>query len=275
MMKNDLNSIFAWYPLVKDVVPTPRTVLIPQVGNFDHNEALAYGRPSKDPEMRRIVDEACKAAKSLGGYPIFIKSDQLANKHSWVESCFIDSDAQMEKGIKNILEFTLMLMFGPDFGGLAVREFLELDWKFHAFEGMPVAREFRFFVKNGSVQCRHPYWFPSCLRNIDCEDWMPKLREMQRLNPEEKALLDDYALKISKAVEPLNAPDNYWSLDFCIDKKGKWWFTDMATGLESFHYTSCEFCPEDMRANYGDMEDLSEVYTKQQLEEKFKKYKNS
>lgn len=272
-MKYDLNSIFAWYPLVKDIVPTPRTVMILMEGTFESfDEALVYNRPSKDPEMRRLVSAACNAAHELGGYPVFLKSDQLANKHDWKNSCFVASDEQMENGIKNLLEFTLMLMIGPDFRGIAIREFLELDWRFHAFEGMPVAREFRFFIKNGKVQCRHPYWFPACLRNIDCEDWMPKLREIQQISAEEVDLLDGYALKISEAVEPLKAPENYWSLDFCITKEGKWYLTDIATGEDSFHYNTCGFAPEDMK-QYPDPEDVSEIYTMKQMDEKIRESK--
>jgi hypothetical protein len=289
-MNNDLNSIFTWYPLIKDVVPTPDTTLIPQYKKYgaakDHpfkslDDALLYKKPSTDPGMRYLVNEACRAAH-LYGYPVFIKSDQLANKHDWIDSCFVTSDEQMEAGIKNIVEFTMMLMMGPDFRGLAVRRFIELDWKFHAFNGMPVAREFRFFIKNGDVQCWHPYWFPAALRNIDDEDWMPKLREIQKLSSGEHSMLVTLCKQISHAVEPLGAKDNYWSIDWCQSKEGalqnpdgsysggRWYMTDMATGENSFHYTSCEFAPPEMKAEYGDMDDLSDVYTMGQMSQKRK-----
>ena len=262
-----LNSLFTWYPLIKDLVPTPKTVMIPLKGELeDLDEALCY-RPTKDPAMRNLADSAIEAVHSLGGYPVFVKGDESANKHDWVESCYVTSDEQMEKGIKNMLEFTFMVMMGPDFRGVAVREFLNLDWKFHAFSGMPIAREFRFFIENGYVQCWHPYWFPACMQRVDDEDWLPKLREIQKLSFEELDLLDKYSRTISKAVEPLGAKDNYWSLDYCIDKKDVWYLTDMAYGPDSYHYATCTHAPEQMRKQYGDPEDMKKVTTLKQLKQ--------
>ena len=96
-----------------------------------------------------------------------------------------------------------MVMGNLNFGGVVVREFLDLPHTFHAFSGMPVSREFRYFIKNGSVLCRHPYWFPSCMRRVTCEDWLPKLKKIQVLNKTTMELCDEYALKISKAVKKL------------------------------------------------------------------------
>ena len=54
--KNPPNSLFTWFPLVKDIVNTPKTVMIPMARRFgDDEEVLAYNRPSLDPEMRRLV----------------------------------------------------------------------------------------------------------------------------------------------------------------------------------------------------------------------------
>ena len=179
----------------------------------------------------------------------------------------------MEPHIKNLFEFTLMVMMGPNFRGVAVRQFLNLAWEFHAFEGMPVAREFRIFVKDNLVQCIHPYWFPSCMQRVDDEGWLLKLREIQKLAPHEVDLLTGYSVAVSRAVEKLGAKDNYWSLDFCVDKGGKWYLTDMAYGPDSYHYSSCQFAPEEMRERYPDPEDLTEATTVKQIEAKFARLK--
>jgi hypothetical protein len=259
--KLKLSSLFAWYPLIEKVVSTPKTVMIPMKREFrSFDEALSYEH-TEEPEMRRLIDAAIGAVPFLGGYPIFLRSDETSNKHGWRESCFVTSDQEMERGVKNILEFTLMQMFGLSFGGIVVREFLELPHVFHAFSGMPVSREFRYFVKNGSILCRHQYWFPSCMRRVDREDWLPRLRKLQVLDEKTKDVLDGYALKVSEAVEPLKASENCWSVDFCFAKGRGWVLTDMAVGNDSYHYTRCPNSPEDQKKMYPDPEDLSEVTT--------------
>ena len=52
-------------------------------------------------------------------------------------------------------------------GGFAGREFLELDWTFRAFHGkMPVSTEVRTFLRDGAIECMHPYWPPEAI-----SDW--------------------------------------------------------------------------------------------------------
>jgi len=267
------NSLFIWYPLIKGVVPSPKTVMIPQERSFtSYDDALTCDR-TEEPEMRRLIDLAIEAVPSLGGYPVFLRSDETSNKHDWRKSCYITGDEQVEKGIKNILEFTLMVMAGLDFNGVVIREFLELPHGFHAFSGMPVSKEFRYFIEDGEILCRHPYWFPSCMRRVDDEGWLPKLRELQVLDEDTKAVLDGHALKISEAVEPLEAPGNHWSVDFCYAEKRGWMVTDMATGKDSYHYTSCPRAPEEQKKHYPDPEDLSGVTTLKSEEEKWKRFR--
>ena len=274
---NNLNSFFKWYPLIKDIVPTPKTIMIPREKEFiDIDIALspAYGGEVKEPEMIRLVAEADKAAKVLGGYPVFLRSDETSYKHEWVDSCFIPNKASLGKGMANIYEFTLMNDFsGLEFNGIVIREFLDLPHEFHAFKGMPVSQEFRFFIKNGYVQCRHPYWFPGAMRRVDVDDWLPKLRKLQELPEATKQLLDNYARAVSKAVEPLGAPDNYWSVDFCYANGKGWVVTDMAVGEDSYHYGTCPFAPKEMLTNYGNPETIPEDATLTAIHDRGEKLK--
>ena len=263
MKEQKLNSLFVWYPLIKEVVPTPKTIMIPmekEIEDIDAAISPYYGGEVADPEMKRLMDEADKAAISLGGYPVFVRSDETSHKHDWKKSCFADSKKSLSVGIANIYEFTLMNDFGTlAFGGIVVRELLELPHEFHAFNGMPVSKEFRFFVKNGKILCRHPYWFPACMRKADTEDWLQKLRKIQVLEPSEQMVLDSYALAISKAIESLGALDNYWSIDFCYAKGRGWLVTDMALGEDSYHYSTCPNSSQIMQSQYGDPEDMTEA----------------
>jgi len=253
-MKFNNNSLFKWYPLIKDIVATPKTVMIPMEKWFeDIGKAIDTG---KDPEMVRLVQKSKEAVQELGGiYPVFLRSDQTSNKHMWKDTCFIKNENQIENAIANILEFTMMA-FGLSFGGVVVREFLLLPHEFTAFKGMPVSKEFRFFIKNSELLCWHPYWFPSCMTwGVKEKDWLSKLREVQKLYPSDLEVLTDKALDISKAVEPLKVEDNFWSIDFCWSKQYGWTVTDMATGKDSYHYTTCPNAPEEMK-QYPDPEEI-------------------
>lgn len=248
--------------MIQKAVPTPRTIMVPKIKDWRSLEDAID--TFSDPEILRLFEEVKKAVPLLGGYPVFLRSDETSNKHDWEDSCYVADEEHLASGIRNILEFTLMVdMAGElNFRGIVLREFLELPHEFHAFNGIPVSKEFRFFIKNGACLCRHPYWFPSCMRRVDCKDWLPKLRKIQVLEPSEQIILDQYALAISKVVEPLNATDNYWSIDFCYAYERGWLVTDMALGSASFHYNTCPNASEEMKKHYPDPEDVSEVTVK-------------
>ncbi|VVB51742.1 Uncharacterised protein [uncultured archaeon] len=252
--------MFAWYPLIKDIVPTPKTMMIEQSKDFDSFEAALGEGNSLDPEMQRLVNEADKAAQQLGGYPVFMRSDYTSHKHDWVDSCYVTSKESLQCGIANILEFTLMTEI-LGFRGVVIREFLDLPHEFHAFNGMPVSQEFRYFVKNGEVLCRHPYWMPAAMQRVDCEleEAIPKLKKIQVLPELTKQLLDSYAVAISKAVTCLNAPDNCWSVDFCFARGRGWMVTDMAVGEDSEHYATCPNADPKFLKMRGDPDDISKA----------------
>jgi len=260
-MKN-LNSMLEWYPLIEKVVSTPKTVMIPlqEIEDLDTFISPAYDNEVKNTEMKRLVDKAEKASQSLGGYPIFLRSDQTSNKHDWNNTCYVTNNQSLAAAIARIFEFSLMVDIG--FKAVILREFLTLPHEFHAFNGMPVSKEFRFFIKNGEVQCRHPYWFPSCMRRVDDNNWLPKLRKLQELDPTTQNLLDEISMKVSKAVESLQTPNNYWSIDFCYAEKIGWLVTDMAIGEDSYHYGTCPNANPMFLKRYGDPEDIKNVTIK-------------
>ena len=231
------------------MVPQPRTILVRHEDAFKGR--LSYdpidGKP--DEAFSDMLEGAKEAAREIG-YPIFIRSDELSNKHDWKESCYVENEGQLYGHICNILEFTACA-FGPSFYGVAVREFLELDWRFTAFwGGMPVAREFRMFVRDGALECWHPYWPPSSIERPSIENWREVLGEMQTLTEPDLAHLKDMAERVGKAV------GGYWSIDLCQTRKGEWYMTDMATGDSSYHWGTCPHAPPEMLEHYGDPENV-------------------
>src|SRR4030042_3889071 len=121
--RNDIvsnDSMFYWWPLVKDLpVPQPKTIMVRHEGAFKGR--LSYdpidGKPDK--HFTQMLEGVKAAAREIG-YPVFIRSDELSNKHDWKDSCYVENEDQLYGHICNILEFTVCA-FGPTFYGIAVR----------------------------------------------------------------------------------------------------------------------------------------------------------
>lgn len=244
--------MFYWWPIVKDCgVPMPKTTMIEYQGS---QEALyGYVDGNYDDYFKKYVDEITIVASAIG-YPIFVRTDMASSKHDWKNTCYIENEEQIPSHLSKLIEFTFMAdIIGLGFLGIAIREFLTLNWKFTAFWGeMPVAKEFRFFVKGGEVQCWHPYWPPRSIEKPSIENWREVLKEINTMFKSDYYILEAYAQKIGRVIE------GYWSIDFCETKNNGWYMTDMAVGEESYHWGTCPHAPPEMLEHYGDPEELEE-----------------
>ena len=225
----------------------PKTTLIMHP-NIIIGKPISYdpldGKP--EPAFDTMLEKVKEAAAEIG-YPVFIRSDGTANKHDWKNSCYVESEDQLRSHICNILEMTAMTMAGLSFNGVAVREFLELDWKFKAFYGeMPIAREFRMFVKDGVCECMHPYWPPASIQRASIDNWYEVLTEMQTIkNSTEGSELTLLAEKVGESIA------GHWSIDLCQLKDKRWFMTDMAVAEDSYHWGTCPNAPPHMLERYG------------------------
>ena len=117
-----------------------------------------------------------------------------------------------------------------------------MDSKFTAFYGeMPVNPERRYFIKDGKIQCHHPYWIEEAIeKGTDSKklpnNWKKVLKEINTETKEEIKLLSKYTNQIAKVF-----PKGYWSIDFCKAKDGEWILIDMATGGSSWHDDKCKY----------------------------------
>jgi len=117
-----------------------------------------------------------------------------------------------------------------------VREFLDLDAKFTAFGGLPVAREWRFFVDKCQVFCYHPYWPIAALEDKvkDCEDWKNVLAsDFHLMRPGDLWSLSIMSIHLAEKL------GGRWSVDFAMDRTGKWWLIDCARMEDSWHWPGC------------------------------------
>lgn len=234
----DKNSLLYWFPKVKDLgipVPETRIIEIPR-------KKLAKILDGDASEVKEYVPLIQKAIKELGGPPVFVRTDHTSAKHYYTSTCFLEKDDEQTilKHVYRLVEFSEMAgIIGLPYDAIVVREFLELDHAFRAFDDLPVARERRYFVKDGKVQCHHPYWPEEAIvfrrGSTPPENWKEMLRKLNEETEEEVSLLSEYAARVARAVE------GYWSVDFAMTKDGKWYLIDMALGEVSWHPEDCRY----------------------------------
>lgn len=208
------SSLLKWFPVVEKLnIPTPETIIV------------------KVPTSPKTIKEA---AKKLG-YPLFMKTDLIAGKHDWEDTCFVEKAEYLEGNIINLvseLEITDMEAGSP-FNALIFREYIELDSRFRAFLGMPVARERRYFINEGKIQCHHPYWPPHSIRfwsnTKEPKNWKHLLKEINTETDQEISILSQYAQMVAGVFK------DDWAVDFAQAKTGTWYLIDMQKSPISWH----------------------------------------
>jgi hypothetical protein len=242
------SSLEYWYPLVKDFLPTPKTEIVPIT--FDYTVALLeHEQPPTE------VHDRVKEAANKIGYPVFIRTDQASSKHDYALSCIAHNDDELEVRAFKTIEHNECVGFGGlPYRSLVIREYLPLVSCFKAFNQLPIAVERRYFVRDGRVECHHPYWCTEAVQqdmdrrqwaaNITGmpadipENWLQKLIHMNIEHHEEVAVLIDAAKTFGEHVP------GYWSVDFALVNGRGWMLIDAARGEISWHPEDCPFNKE-------------------------------
>lgn len=242
------SSLLNWFPKVKDLgIPIPKTkwLMLPEGMNRSTVE-------EGDERFGKFIEDLDKVAEELG-YPVFVRTDQSSAKHSWKSSAIARFKKQLAERVLNTMEDNeLKSILGLPYKAMVLREVLELDWRFKAFHGeMPVAKERRYFIKDGQVRCHHPYWFKAAIEKAHEREgikggflgstlphslpnkWQDMLRRLNRETPQEIDLLSGRCSTIGRLFK------DYWSVDFACTRDGEWYLIDMADGYVSEHYPGC------------------------------------
>lgn len=222
-------SMLYWWPRVKDLgIPMPKTEIV-EVPYDDLVRLLDDKRLSSKDEQRLI-----EAGDKIG-YPLFLRTDMASAKHQWERTCFVPKVEELFKHIWALIDQTLASgMFGElDPSALVFRELLRLNSFFTAFSGLPISVERRYFVRDGSVECHHPYWTHDAIkhswRQPSEPDWGERLAALNKESAEEIELLTRYATRAGEVLK------GYWSIDFAEARDHTWYLIDMAVGEESWH----------------------------------------
>lgn len=244
------NSLLFWFPKIKNLgIPVPATKWVEFPGRLGR-EMLEEENDKAVEEFQQYLQKITVVAKKIG-YPVFIRTDMASYKHGWKKAAFVRNESDLFPHILETLEHNeLVGMLGLNYGALVIREFLELDWRFKAFHGeTPIAKERRYFIKDGEVLCHHPYWTKEAIQQAHKHDgtrtilgyfihklpnkWELMLEKLNTETKEEVDLLTEYSVRVSKILK------GFWSVDFACGRDGTWFLIDMALGQASYHEKDC------------------------------------
>lgn len=259
MQLSEQSSMLYWLPKIQGLdIPMPKTEILelPKWNIFD-----ILGKEPWSTELEKVVNnfttrlkEAAVNVQRHEASPVFIRTDQCSGKHEWRYTCFVENIHHIREHLFRLLENNEMVgwMSFTD-KAIAVREYIPLESSYVAFHGqMPVAKERRYFIRDGIIECRHEYWVEDAIRcdmkhgkfdkitksikpKMPESEWLPKLRELNRQTADEVKTLSGYALQVAEVL------DGYWSVDFAKAKDGRWLLIDMARGELSYHLEDCDF----------------------------------
>lgn len=170
------------YPIIESV--TPKTVWL-----------------KGDLSIDRILDRV----RIFGEHPIVVKDFVKSQKHYWKEAFFVPSAADQD-AVQRVVSRFLELQ-GDDLNeGLVFREFIEFEpLASHSKSGMPLTKEFRFFVLDGQPLCSTEYW-----EEGDYQGIIPPLNQFA---------------EIMKTVR-----SRFFSMDVAKRKDGEWMIVELGDG---------------------------------------------
>lgn len=227
------SSLLVWFPAVQGCgIPHPKTEIV-ELG-AEMLWGILDGKPLDLPQKTALYDAAQRI-----GYPLFLRTDLTSGKHQWRDTCYVEGREDLLPHIGALaMDEAGHMMMGLPSRVVVLRRYIPLEATFTAFEGMPVARERRYFVSGGKVVCHHPYWPESAIEEGWSQeplpqDWRDLLAALNEESQDEVARLTVYAEGVGAAL------GGAWSVDFARSKAGQWLLIDMAIAAESWHEDSC------------------------------------
>lgn len=229
--KDKCTSMCVWYPLVKDVLPMPETVILEI--NKKETYLIAIGMCPKE-----LNDRIKKTAKGIG-YPLFIRTDLTSHKKDWKNNRVKD-EASLMKKVRKLIRYNLTRPH-RNLQAIVLRKEIPLYSWFKTSTGRPVTIERRYFVRDGKVLCHSGHWLyyngGPHQYIIPPEDYS-KISDINTETADEIEFLTIMAEAFSKRI------DCHMSVDFAMDQNGEWFLIEANHATSSWHpYKWCEHHP--------------------------------
>ena len=231
-MTADRNDMAYWLPLVQRAGLTgPATRLL----TVAHDLSWYLDGPNAEyePELFGLIADIQQAGDHFG-WPCFLRTGHTSGKHHWRDTCYLPHRGVIAEHLVALVEYSNVV----DFMGLpcttfAVRQLIPTAPLFRCcgFRDLPIAREFRFFVRDGIIEHRQFYWPTRAIADgsPDNRHWRADLKRARRFTDEDAPVL----CLVERAARAL---PGYWSVDVMQAADGAWWLIDCAEGDRSFRY---------------------------------------
>lgn len=243
-MAEDKTCLSYWLPKLEVAgIPVPKTKIVTMPLCAQESILEWFDGKAGNGKEEPFFAELTAAAFEIG-FPCFLRTGHTSGKHEWNRCCYLTSADKIKQHVFNLAEHSECAdLIGLPWSVWAVREFLPTvpfgacrNWN-----GLPVCREFRFFVDGGVVRCWHPYWPLKAL-----EDGQAVLEDGSTFSKESYAnLCHNYAPPVLSALAAAagRAVGGAWSVDTLETRRG-WFVTDMAEADKSFHWPGCVNTPK-------------------------------
>jgi hypothetical protein len=228
----DKTCMSFWFPKLEAArLPVPRTTLVSMSDEALRDVFRVFDGEEMHGDAEPFFNALGDASDSIG-YPCFLRTGQTSGKHQWRETCYLPSRDDIQAHVISLIEFSeCVQIIGLPCNVWAVRELLPTLplGTCPNYEGMPLCREFRFFVADGEVKCWHHYWPLGAIEqgggNVALYDQL--------------CAMDGYEEAFSLAHKTARVIEGAWSVDILETRNG-WYVTDMAEAFKSYHEPGCK-----------------------------------
>lgn len=245
-VQTNLNSALYWYPRLDDAAPS-LTAVIPETEFVAYDFLESVSLMEGDLPQTLPWGEFVEAAETVG-WPAFVRTDQKSVKHAGPGAYKATEPDDIPTIMAVLGDYHVKSNRHP--AALMVREFVDINAAFRAFDGLPIGREFRVFASPDGATCEHFYWPGQAIEDgrgepiaLDADTtlsdvrWRSLLADLADI-PDET--LDQLRADAVAAAESLTADgavpaDAAWSVDFAQDTDGDWWLLDVALAEDSWH----------------------------------------
>lgn len=222
---HDRNCLSFWYPQIRHAVPTPETFYVTVSDGWRLANLLDGGECWYFDSLCEILWDAAKKV----GLPCFLRTGQGSGKHDWKNCCYLTDAELIPQHVMALVEWSHMVdMMGLPHGTWVIREMLDVSPVFRctAFGGMPVVREWRYFVADGELLYGIPYWPEEALEQgrPDKNSWRDDLPFLH--SPFEGG--EELARKVAEVIP------GRWSVDVLETANSDLYVTDMAIAEQSW-----------------------------------------
>jgi len=240
------NSALYWYPRIGDS-SDELAASVPETEFVSYNFMESLGVLEGDVPDPLPWGEFVAAVEDVG-YPAFIRTDQKSVKHAGPGAYKATEPDDIPTIVAVLTDHHVKANRHP--AALMIREWVDVNAAFRAFDGLPIGRELRMFASPTEAECHHFYWPEEAIadgrgepRAMDSEEllsskeWRSDLDKLSDVPPDTLDALGDDAKAVAKSLnnKPEIPDDTVWSIDFAEDTDGMWWLIDAALAEDSWH----------------------------------------